>query len=806
MNHQHSNLVDALPSLVWTAQPDGLVDFVNRRWCEYSGLDFDEACGRGWQEAVHPEDLPEFHKSWHAILASGQPGEMEGRLRRFDGEHRWFLFRASPLTDPSGHLVKWCGVNTDIDDQKKAAYALNARETNLRAIVDGIPGFVFTAANGRVEFANRQILDYSGKTLEELKDWAKTDLVHPDDRDKLIATAKNLWKTGQSQEIEHRLRRADGTYRWFDVRRVLQGDSRDGVTRWYLLLTDIDERKNAEEALQLSEHTLRRAETLLAGEKQLLELIATGRPLSGIIEALCRLVESTASGCYCSVVLLDSSGTKLQEAIAPSLPSSFNDAVRDWPLDRRGGPCTMAAHQKMQVIMSDVATDTRWRTGWRALAQTHGLRSCWSTPIVSLAGKVLGTFALYYREPGSPAPLQQDLIAQFTHIASIAIERAQSDAALKRSEAFLAQGQRVSVTGTFSWLVSTGEIAWSEQAYRIFEIEPKTTVTLELFHSRVHVDDIEAFRVMISGARDNCNHFEHEHRLQMPNHSIKYLRLVAHGSRNQDDQLEYIGTIQDITERYRSEEALGKVRAQLSHVTRVTSLGALTASIAHEVNQPLSGIITNAGTCLRMLAADPPNIDGARETAQRAKRDGERAADVISRLRGLFRKDGAVTASVNLNDATNEVIALTLGELQRGRVSLRSTLADSLPPVTGDRIQLQQVILNLMLNASDAMHNVEDRPRHLVISTEQDEFDDVRLTVRDVGAGFDPLSADRLFEAFYTTKSSGMGIGLSVSRDIIEHHGGRLWAVPNDGPGASFFFSLPQRLEDSTGLATPLPQ
>lgn len=412
----------------------------------------------------------------------------------------------------------------------------------------------------------------------------------------------------------------------------------------------------------------------------------------------------------------------------------------------------------------------------------------------------------HYREPGSPAPLQQDLIAQFTHIASIAIERAQSDAALKRSEAFLAQGQRVSVTGTFSWLVSTGEIAWSEQAYRIFEIEPKTTVTLELFHSRVHVDDIEAFRVMISGARDNCNHFEHEHRLQMPNHSIKYLRLVAHGSRNQDDQLEYIGTIQDITERYRSEEALGKVRAQLSHVTRVTSLGALTASIAHEVNQPLSGIITNAGTCLRMLAADPPNIDGARETAQRAKRDGERAADVISRLRGLFRKDGAVTASVNLNDATNEVIALTLGELQRGRVSLRSTLADSLPPVTGDRIQLQQVILNLMLNASDAMHNVEDRPRHLVISTEQDEFDDVRLTVRDVGAGFDPLSADRLFEAFYTTKSSGMGIGLSVSRDIIEHHGGRLWAVPNDGPGASFFFSLPQRLEDSTGLATPLPQ
>lgn len=806
MNGQHGNLVDTLPGLVWTAQPDGLVDFVNRRWCEYSGLDFDKACGLGWQKAVHTEDLPELRERWQSILASGQAGEMEGRLRRYDGEHRWHLFHASPVTDPSGHLVKWCGVNTDIDDQKKAAGALSAREKDLRAIVDGIPGLVFTAIDGQVEFANRQILDYTGKTLEDLKDWAKTDLVHPDDRDRLIATAKHLWKTGQSREIEHRLRRADGEYRWFDVRRLLQNDSWGGVSRWYLLLTDIDERKKAEEGLRRSEGALRRAETVLAGEKQLLELIATGSPLSGILEALCRLVESIASGCYCSVVLLDSSGTKLQEAIAPSLPSSFNDAVRNWPLDRRGGPCTMAAHQNVQVIMFDVATDTRWRTGWRALAQSHDLRSCWSTPIVSLAGTVLGTFALYYREPASPAPLQQDLIAQFTHIASIAIERAKSDASLKRSEAFLAQGQRVSVTGTFSWLVSADEIAWSEQAYRIFEIDPTKSVTLELFCSRVHADDIEAFRAMIQGARDSCKQFEHEHRLQMPDHSIKYLRLVAHGSRDQDGQLEYIGTIQDVTERCRSEEALGKVRSQLSHVARVTSLGALTASIAHEVNQPLSGIITNAGTCLRMLAADPPNIDGARETARRTIRDGERAADVISRLRGLFRKDSAVTAPVNLNDATNEVIALTLNELQRGRVILRSVLADDLPPVMGDRIQLQQVILNLMLNASDAMHNVEDRPRHLVISTEQDEFDHVRLTVHDVGAGFDPQSADRLFEAFYTTKSTGMGIGLSVSRAIIEHHGGRLWATPNDGPGASFFFSLPQRLEDSTGLATSLPQ
>jgi signal transduction histidine kinase len=216
----------------------------------------------------------------------------------------------------------------------------------------------------------------------------------------------------------------------------------------------------------------------------------------------------------------------------------------------------------------------------------------------------------------------------------------------------------------------------------------------------------------------------------------------------------------------------------------------LTASIAHEVNQPLSGIITNASTCLRMLAADPPNVDGARETARRTIRDGNRASDVITRLRALFAKKDTTTESVDLSEATREVIALSLSELQRSRVILRSELADDLPPVTGDRVQLQQVILNLLRNALDAMGGVDDRPRKLVIRTERDEDDRVRLTVQDTGAGFEPQAAGRLFEAFYTTKSGGMGIGLSVSRSIIESHHGRLWAAPNDGPGATFSFSL----------------
>jgi len=279
--------------------------------------------------------------------------------------------------------------------------------------------------------------------------------------------------------------------------------------------------------------------------------------------------------------------------------------------------------------------------------------------------------------------------------------------------------------------------------------------------------------------------------LMMPDRSIKYLHAVAHATRDQDGQLEYIAAVSDVTARRLSEEARDKARSELAHVARVTSLGALAASIAHEVNQPLSGIITNASTCLRMLSGDPPDVNGACETARRTIRDGNRAADVITRLRALFGKKEATTELVDLNAATRDVIALSQSELQRSRVAVRVELDDELPSVAGDRVQLQQVILNLLLNASEAMNGVEDRPRQLTIRTERDGGDGVRLTVQDVGVGFAPQALNSLFEAFYTTKSSGMGIGLSVSRSIIESHHGRIWAAPHDGPGATFAFSIP---------------
>jgi PAS domain S-box-containing protein len=382
-------------------------------------------------------------------------------------------------------------------------------------------------------------------------------------------------------------------------------------------------------------------------------------------------------------------------------------------------------------------------------------------------------------------------------------ERKESEKELRRSEAFLAEAQRLSATGSFSWRVATEEIVWSEQLYRIFEFDQDVAVTLELIRSRIHPEDVPKWSGVVDSARDAGGDLEHEYRLLMPDRSVKFVYLVAHGTRDKDGRMEYIGAVQDVTERRLSEEALGKVRSELTHVTRVTSLGALTASIAHEVNQPLSGIVTNASTCLRMLAADPPNVDGARETARRTIRDGNRASDVISRLRALFSKKSGTSELIDLNEAVREVIALSMSELQRNRVILRSELADGVPAVMGDRVQLQQVVLNLLINALDAMKGVDDRPRQLAIRTERDEGDRVRLSVQDTGVGLDPQSMDRLFEAFYTTKSGGMGIGLSVSRSIIESHHGRLWAAPNDGPGATFSFSIPCRPEGAMSVHSP---
>jgi PAS domain S-box-containing protein len=256
-------VVDTIPTLAWSAAPDGSAEFFNQRWLDYTGLSAEQALGSGWQVAIHPEDLPRILETFREALNSTKPFEVEGRFRRFDGEFRWFLFRASPLCDESGKVVKWYGTNTDIEDRKRAEDALRAHEQNLRLIVDTIPGHVVTTTpTGEIELLNRRVLEYFDKTPEELVNWRASDAIHPDDLALTIAALTRAIQTGEPYEREHRLRRADGVYRWFHTRGLALRDKEGRIVRWYLLPIDVDDRRRAEEALRKSEALLHEAQRL----------------------------------------------------------------------------------------------------------------------------------------------------------------------------------------------------------------------------------------------------------------------------------------------------------------------------------------------------------------------------------------------------------------------------------------------------------------------------------------------------------------------------------------------------------------
>ncbi len=307
----------------------------------------------------------------------------------------------------------------------------------------------------------------------------------------------------------------------------------------------------------------------------------------------------------------------------------------------------------------------------------------------------------------------------------------------------------------------------------------------------IHTEDRARFVDEWRAALATGTPLESETRLRRADGEYRWFLIRAVPLRDELGNLvKWYGTTTDIEDRKRAEEAARQAQAELAHVTRVMTMGELAASIAHEVNQPLAAVIANGNACLRWLAGEAPNLDEAREAARRIIRDGKRAGEVIARTRALSRKTETEKERLDLNEAIQEVVALVQGEVRRNRVALRLDLASDLPPVLGDRVQLQQVVLNLLMNGIEALSAVGDRPRALVISTQSGAVDQVRVTVQDSGSGLDPQSLDRIFEAFYTTKRGGMGMGLSISRSIVENHGGRLWAVANDGPGATFQFTL----------------
>jgi len=372
-------------------------------------------------------------------------------------------------------------------------------------------------------------------------------------------------------------------------------------------------------------------------------------------------------------------------------------------------------------------------------------------------------------------------------------DRKRAEEELRRSEGYLAEAQRLTRTGIWAWSVTARRsVYWSEENYRLLAFDPEGGIPSdEAFYQRVHPEDRDRVRreVFVETPEEG-SHFDVEFRLVLPDGAMKYVRSTGHPVRNKSgDVLEYVGTSIDVTERKRAEEA----QEELAHVNRVTTMGELTASLAHEVNQPITAAATDANACLRWLTRDDPDLEEARAAASRIVKDAMRAADIIGRIRLFFTKSPPQRELVDINEVIREMVVLLRGEATRYAISVRTELAADLRQVVGDRVQLQQVMMNLMMNSADAMKNV-DGTRELAITSQPADNEELLVSVSDTGIGLPP-QADQIFKAFFTTKAHGTGMGLSISRSIVESHGGRLWAGTHSPRGASFYFTLPSKAQ-----------
>ena len=594
--------------------------------------------------------------------------------------------------------------------------------------------------------------------------------VHPQDLAIVQQTVERASRDAKDVDFEHRLLMPDGSVKNVHaVARAVKDES--GSVEFVGAVMDVT--------------AVKRAERLLAGEKHLLEMIARGDSRALVLDALCRLVEERTSGSLSSVLLLDPNTKRLRHGAAPSLPIHYTEAIDGLVIGPSVGSCGTAAYRAEHVIVSDIATDPLW-ADYRDLALAHGLQACWSTPILSSSGRVLGTFAIYYREPHSPTPQEQNVIEQITHFASIAVERKQSEQILQEQASLLDLTHDTIFVRDMSDVITywnrgaaelygwTGEEAVHKVSHQLMQTifpAPLTEINAELLRTGRWEGEL------IHAKRDGT---------QVVVASRWSLQRDEHGR-----PVAILETNNDLTNRRRTEEALRQAQVDLAHASRVSTLGELTASIAHEVNQPLAGVVSSGNACLRWLGSQPPNIENARQSVDRIIRDANRASDVVARIRGLAKKASPEKAWLNINDMVVETLGLTRGEAVQNSASLKTQLSNAVPLVWADRVQVQQVILNLIINGIEAVGAVGDGKRDLFVSTAKQESDGVLVTVRDTGIGFDSAKVERIFDAFYTTKREGMGMGLAVSRSIVEAHGGRLWAAPNEPRGAVFQFTLP---------------
>ena len=629
---------------------------------------------------------------------------------------------------------------------------LRAGEARFRTFVDhATDNFLLLDDDWTVLDVNRQACDSLGYSRKELIGKHKSDFdVGLDDTS--IQRLKQRMVAGEAITFETRHSRKDGTSFPVEVR-VSQFEQ--GGRRFLCLVRDITERKQAEEILRDSEAKLQKAQRLAHCGWWERDFTTSRVSLS---DEVCRIF-----GLH--PVDLPEWHARWLELIHPDDRLRAAEAAE---AAVRGGP--------------------RYDIEYRVVRPDGGERVVHSQGDVTWdeSGKALRQFGVL-----------QDI----TELRRMEKELRASEEALRRSEAYLAEAQRLSHTGTFAFN-ATAPLYWSEESYRIWGLDPLQGLpNRETVLQRIHPDDRERVNVETEEALRQKRDFALEFRIVLPDGTVKYIESTGHPLLSADGELvEMVATHVDVTERKHAQEEKERFRqleSDLAHVNRVSIMGELAASLAHEILHPIATARNNARAAMRFLDMSPPNMAEVREALACIVRDADRGKDIVDRIRHHIKKAHPRNDRFDINEAIEEVIEMVRAAIDKNRVSVRTGLAAGLTPVWGDRVQLQQVVMNLILNSVEAMSSVEGGARELSISTKQGEARDISVAVQDSGPGIDPEHLERVFAPFYTTKTGGIGMGLSICRSIVNAHGGRLWAEANRPRGTIFQFTLPASLEDS---------
>jgi PAS domain S-box-containing protein len=701
---------------------------------------------------IHEEDRNRWQENFEKSLREKLDSSDEYRIVLPEGTVKHIHSIRHPVLNSTGDVVKLVGTAIDITERKRAEEALRRSEAYLaEAQTLTHTGTFVSDGTTKPLYWSEEMFRIFGFDPHEGIPARETTVqrIHPEDRSRWKENLEKTLCEKVDTSDELRIVLPDGTIKYvYLVRHPVLNDAGE-LVEVVGTTVDITERKHAEEALRRSEAYLTEAQ----------RLAHTGSWAWS---------PATLQSLYWSEEMFRLFGLNAQEGLPTA--ETYWQRIHPEDLDRTRELLLKVAAENMEY--------------------EHEHR------IVLPDGTVKHIHAI-----GHPVLDENGKVAEYVGTAVDVTERKRAEEALRRSEAYLAEAQRLSHTGSWASECTGRPLYWSEEVFRIFGLNPQQGIpTPDQPLQRIHPEDLDKFLGTFNRAVQAKVDFEVEARVVLPDGTVRHIHGIGHPVLNANGEIvEVVGTVVDITERKRAEEERERLRqleADLAHINRVSMMGELAASIAHEVNQPLSGVVSNGSACLRWLAGEPPNLDEARETARRIVRDGKRAGEVIARIRALTKRAVTPREKLDLNETIQDVLALVGDEAKKTSAIIRTQFADDLSPVSADRVQLQQVVLNLVMNGIEAMSSVGDRARELVIMTRSIDPDQVQVTVEDSGTGIDPQKIDKIFDSFYTTKPGGMGMGLPISRSILQAHGGRLWATAKDSAGTIFCFTLPKYHEE----------